>query len=230
MRLTIKTVEGIAPQEDKDVVKWCDDIRRFGVRVKPSGVKSFLIQYRTRQGKSKRLTIGQYPIWTPDQARERAKALLRFVDQGVDPAEDIQADRKAVTMNALLDEYMSGLESGVILARGGKGAKALTLIGHRSRTNKHIRPRLGRAFVKDVSSGDVLKLFQAIAASGGPFAAKRAVVFLGQVMAYASRCLPITSAVSGLKRTAGKPLGLWWRLQKPMVRVGVPPRLRGCWR
>jgi integrase len=186
MKLTIKSVEGAAPGSG-DVFLWCSEVKRFGLRVKPSGVKSFLIQYRTRQGKSKRLTIGQYPTWTPEQAREHAKALLRLVDQGADPAQDIQAERGLITMDTLLDEYQNGLESGTILARGGKGLKPRTLINHRWRMDKHVRPRLGRAFVKDVSSGDILRLFQAVAASGGPFAAKRTIIFLQQVMTYAKR-------------------------------------------
>lgn len=53
---------------DRDVVVWDAALPGFGVWVKPSGVRSYIIQYRNRKtGASKRLTIGQHgPLLTFD--------------------------------------------------------------------------------------------------------------------------------------------------------------------
>ena len=45
-KLTKRTIEALAPR-DVDYIAWDNDIPGFGVRVMPSGRKSFVLQYRT---------------------------------------------------------------------------------------------------------------------------------------------------------------------------------------
>ena len=58
---------------ERDTICWDTKLRRFGIRLSPSGAISFLIQYRNRQGRSRRHTIGSYPGWTATLAREEAE-------------------------------------------------------------------------------------------------------------------------------------------------------------
>ena len=76
-RLSKTVVERISRAE-QDLVVWDETLPGFGVRVKPSGVRSYIIQYRNRNsGVSKRLTIGQHgPLLTFDQAKKQARAML----------------------------------------------------------------------------------------------------------------------------------------------------------
>ena len=63
-KLTKKRVESIKPT-DRDSFQWDDELRGFGVRVKASGARSYVIQYRNRHGRSRRLTIGAHGRLTP---------------------------------------------------------------------------------------------------------------------------------------------------------------------
>ena len=44
----------------RDVFVWDGALANFGVRIKPSGVRAYFVQYRNRHGRSKRLTIGRH--------------------------------------------------------------------------------------------------------------------------------------------------------------------------
>src|SRR5687768_17919950 len=57
-----RVVDALRSDPARDVFAWDDELRGFGVRVKPSGGKSFIVQYRNRNGRSRRFTIGRYGV------------------------------------------------------------------------------------------------------------------------------------------------------------------------
>ena len=67
---------------------WDEEVKGFGLKVTPTGARSYVYQYRMggREAKVRRFTIGQHGQWTPDGARKEAKRLAQLVDQGQDPA------------------------------------------------------------------------------------------------------------------------------------------------
>jgi len=48
---------------------WDRELRGFGVQVMPSGLKSFVVQYRTPESRTRRLVSGRYGLMTVDEAR-----------------------------------------------------------------------------------------------------------------------------------------------------------------
>ena len=56
MKLTKRAIDAAKP-DGTDRVLWDDDLRGFGLRIKPSGLKSFVIQFRNRQGQSDALPL-----------------------------------------------------------------------------------------------------------------------------------------------------------------------------
>src|SRR5262245_13129975 len=86
-KLTKRVVDALtADPSGKDVIHFDREIPRFGVRVKPSGVKSYVLQYSNQFGQPRRFTIGRVGDLTPDQAREQARILRGEIAKGGDPA------------------------------------------------------------------------------------------------------------------------------------------------
>jgi hypothetical protein len=77
---------------------WDTELKGFGLRTKPSGVKSYVLKYRVGS-RTKRLTIGKHgPLWTAEDARRQALDLLRSVRDGRDPAAEKSEAREALTV------------------------------------------------------------------------------------------------------------------------------------
>ena len=106
-RLSKSAVEGLSPGT-ADVLIWDAALPGFGVRVKPTGVRSYVVQYRNRAtGASKRLTIGQHgSLLTFDQAKRQARGILADAMRGHDPSEERRRKRKAPTVADLATEYL----------------------------------------------------------------------------------------------------------------------------
>jgi len=109
LTLTKRTVEALEPA-DKPWIAWDDKLVGFGCRVQPSGVKSFLVNYRAGEGgrraPNKRVVVGRFGRITPDQARRRAQELLGRVAGGGDPAGERANARALPTLGETCDEYI----------------------------------------------------------------------------------------------------------------------------
>jgi len=152
-KLTKRTVDS-THKAGNDVFVWDDELPGFGLRVKPSGAKRFIIQYRNANGRSRRFTVGRYGVLTVEEARRDAKLALADVVRGADPAESKRLERGAITMEALCRDYLAKAEKGLILTRRGEVKRATTLYADKGRIEQHIIPLLGRRTVKDLTAGE----------------------------------------------------------------------------
>jgi hypothetical protein len=158
-----KRIVDAAEAREKDYVIWDDELPGFGLRVFASGKRSYLIQYRSA-GRSRRYTVGQYGVWTPELARKEAKIQLGRVAQGDNPAEERQLDHNAITVKELCDLYFTDLKAGLILGKGGRPKKASTIVTDTGRINRHIVPLIGIRRVKDLVKADINKVLKDIMA------------------------------------------------------------------
>jgi len=72
--LTKRTVESARPRE-REYILWDESLPGFGLRVFPSGKRSYCIQYRSG-GRTRRMALGLHGVLTPARARQRAQELL----------------------------------------------------------------------------------------------------------------------------------------------------------
>ena len=213
-KLTKRFIDCLKPDpEGRDLAYWDSALAGFGVRVKPSGAMAYLVPYRTREGRSHRVTVGRVGRLTPEEARREARRVLGEVDKGHDPAEAKRSARRDMTIDQLCDLY---------LAEGAHHKKASTLAMDRSRLAAHVRPLLGKRLVRAITRGDIERFLRDVTAGktrrdakiegrprarsivkGGRGAAARTLGMLGAIFAFAeARGMRADNPVRGVKRSA----------------------------
>lgn len=164
-RISKRSVDGLQSHPKRETFIWDSDLKGFGVRAKPTGVKAYVIQYRTLDGITKRLTLGKIGTMTPEEARQIARAKLADIVKGADPSAEKKARREGQTVNQICDWYLEQAEAGRLLGRKGQAIKATTLAMDRSRIDKHVRPLLGHRKADQLTLNDI-ENFQADIANG----------------------------------------------------------------
>jgi integrase len=139
----------------------------FGVRVFPSGAKSFVVWYRTTKGRKRLHTIGRFGAFTVEQARKEARRLIVEASTGADPIAERQDAREASTVAELADLYIE---------RHAKPHKKTWKEDER-RIEKHIKPALGARKVADVKRPDVSRLHNKIGTTA-PYEANRVLALV----------------------------------------------------
>lgn len=207
IKLSKRAVDGIKPKAKRAF--WYDtDLKGFGLKVEPSGVMTWIVEYRPGAGgrgaAKKRVTLGKVGALTPDQARDLARGTLVKVHSGEDPAA-LKAEAKgAKTVSELCDLYLAEAERGNVISKRGAPKKASTLVSDRGRIARHIKPLLGKKLARDVTKSDVERFLRDVAGGktavdvktkkrgraivkGGRGTATRTVRLLGGIFSYAIR-------------------------------------------
>ncbi|MGH6696447.1 tyrosine-type recombinase/integrase [Sphingopyxis sp.] len=154
-KLTKRAVDGLAPPAKKQIVHWDTELKGFGVRVLPSGLKTFVVQYRNAEQIKRCLNIGRFGPLTVDQARDIAMLKLGDVIRGGDPADEARQVRQGMTVAEMCDWYLAEARAGNILGRKNLPIKASSLDMDESRIKTHIKPLLGKRIVKHLTIADV---------------------------------------------------------------------------
>jgi integrase len=218
IKITKRIVDAAVAAAGRELFIWDDELRGFGVRVLPTGAKSYVLQYRTggRGSQARRRVIGRHGVLTAEEARSRARRLLAEIADGADPAARRDAGRDAITISALADLYMKDAPT------DKPNKKASSWNTDRSNIERHIKPLIGRKSAAALTRPDIAR-FQADVATGkskadlktgkrgrarvtgGSGTAARSLAVLGAMLQFATeRGLIPTNAAKGVPLLKGQ--------------------------
>ena len=175
MKLTESICRKLTPPAKGNRIYY--DGHGFGLRVTAAGARSFVLSYRTREGRARRLTIGDLGVWSLAAARAEAAELRRRIDQGGDPLGEQQDERNAETVADLAARF---------LAEHGARLRPKTALDYRRIITRHVLPALGRHKVKGVTFTDVDRLHRRIS-TAAPYQANRCLAVCSKMFALAVR-------------------------------------------
>lgn len=175
MKLTDRQVKNLKPKPERYEV-W--EGRGFGIRIFPSGIKSWVYMYRF-DGKSKRITFGNYPKMSIACAHEAFGKALADLEKGIDPGATMvnlnRENRLAPTVEDLAKEY---------LEKWAKPRKRSWQEDERMLT-KDVVPYLEKQKAKNVSRRDILMLLDKVLERGSPIAANRTLAVIRRMFNFA---------------------------------------------
>jgi hypothetical protein len=178
-RITKRAVDALKPNGFEFTV-WDAAVTGFGVRVRPTGAKSYVVVYRAGSGRGapvRRFTIAAVGKIAPDRARARAKVILASVAHGLDPAEQKTTERGMPTLAELADRFMA---EHVEPKRKGGTARFYGDI-----LDRIVKPALGTTKADKLTRFQIGRLHSSLAET--PFQANRVLAVVGSMYAFAGR-------------------------------------------
>ena len=178
MNITKRAVEQLAFAKTGSAAdyRWDDSLKGFGVRVYPSGRKTFLITYRNAQGTKRFLTLGDFGRLTVEQARQLARAKLAEVCQGADPQAARAKARGDLSFVELAARYLEHVRS---YKRSWKDDE--------QRLRDYLLPTLGQRRLSEIRLADIQGLLAQVKEKRSPATANRCGALLKHMLACAER-------------------------------------------
>ena len=175
MKLTTTTIKTLAlPAGKTDHIFFDDNLPGFGLRLRASGTRKWVVQYDFA-GRTRRMLLGPADVIDPGVARRHAKDILAARTLGRDPANEKSEarERAAETFGALLARYLPHKQAQ--LKTGSRSFKEV---------ERHLTKYARRLHARPVTAIDrraIAALVSSISSKNGPTAAN---CMLGSLSGY----------------------------------------------
>lgn len=146
MKLTKKFIDAQEYNGSAKHIIWDGELKGFGVRLYPTGNKSFVMDYRIHNRKTL-MVIGSYSKLTLDQARKDAKAKFAELAKGINPLQKRQEERQG---NLIRDLCLAYIERHASNKKSGKDDI--------SRIERFIIPAWGNQQIINIKRSDIVAL------------------------------------------------------------------------
>jgi hypothetical protein len=185
-RITRRLVDGLKAAGREFFVR-DDKLIGFALRVQPSGVMSYVVEYRAGSGRgapTRRMTIARVGKITPDEACDAARKLLGAVAHGADPAALRTAEKRAETLRELADLFLA--------EHAEAKRKGSTAAFYRDVLERLVLPELGNRKAEKVTTAELARLHTKM--KDHPYQANRMLAVVGSLYSFAGKrhILPIS--------------------------------------
>ena len=177
MKFTDRQIKSLKPKKERYEV-WETNGKGFGIRVAPTGRKSFIFLYRF-QGTSRRITFGNYPEISLADAHAAHANSRQLLERGADPAtveQDAKEEsRRSPSVRRLVEEYIE---------KYAKPRKRSWKEDERI-LNKDVVPRWGKRKAQDIARRDIILLLDEIVDRGALIQANRTLATIRKMYSFA---------------------------------------------
>ncbi len=195
-KLTDAKIKGLPKPKERSFL--FEEGKGFGLRLEPSGRKSFILFY-WYNGKKDGVTLGQYPKLSLADANARVAKIRQKLERGEDPKVEIKEvqreNRNFYTVGDLCAEY---------LERHAKVNKKSWKEDQRCLA-REVLPIIGRKKAGDVKRKDLISILDSIVERGSPQMANRTLNVISKLFNFAvSRDILDTSPCAAIQMPAKK--------------------------
>jgi integrase len=213
-RLTKLVVEKAEVRSQRYTI-WDADLKGFGVKVQPSGRKSYFAYYRTQNGQQRKPAIGSHGKVTTEEARQIAKKWIAASVSGVDISEDRKEARSAPLVRDLAQKYLDDYAACF--------KKPSSFKTDKSNLNNHVLPLIGTKKVSEVTRADIEDI--KIAIKEGKTSARRKAKFRGRSITTGGPGVA-NRTISLLSKMMGCAVDWGMRSDNPALRIKKFPERR----
>ena len=223
-RISKRSVEALACPADKDrEFLWDTGLGGFGVCAFTSGKKVYVAQFR-KDGRSRRIALGDHGRLTADEARSQAKTVLGLVERGADPLAERRKARAVRTFREVAADFMKTH----VKSKRKRG----TQIDYESLLRRFINPAIGNIRIVDLRRADVARLHSRL--TSAPYSANRALALISSIWNWAAKRdevpfadNPAKATLSAIPSVAANGFLQAKRSDASAMRC-AKPRLRAC--
>jgi integrase len=176
-RLTKRLVESIKPDPARELWAWDAELKGFGLRVMPNGLRTYVIQYRDAGRHTRRMTLGRHGVITAEEARKRAMQRLATVAAGGNPSVERRQTREQARRARSVAEVMADFLAHVAARR-----KPSTTASYQQVAHQRILPRLGQHRADELTHDAVRNWHASMART--PYGANRALAILSAMYSF----------------------------------------------
>jgi len=152
-QFTVKSINALKPQDKPYQVR---EGKGFGVRVFPSGEKTWFFAYKI-YGRQRLMTLGDISTLKLADAREKFREARDLLKKGIDPLELKVEESQEPTVAILIDEF---------LERHAKKNASRSYDEYKRNLEKDVLPIWGRRRAKDIKKRDIIALLDTIVDRG----------------------------------------------------------------